>query len=60
MQKRATGLEKIFMKATFDNKKKLLSKILKKDSSIRTQTTQLKVEAQTLTDLSKEDIQIPN
>ena len=60
MQKRATGLEKIFMKATFDKKKKLLSKILKKDSSIRTQTTQLKVEAQTLTDLSKEDIQIPN
>ena len=60
MQKRATGLEKIFMKDTSD--KRLLSKIYqkKKDSFLRTQTTQLKDGAQSLTDLTKEDIQIPN
>ena len=64
MQKRATGLEKIFMKDTSD--KRLLSKIYqkkkkkKKDSFLRTQTTQLKDGAQSLTDLTKEDMQIPN
>ena len=35
MQKTATGLEKIFMKDTSD--KRLLSKIHRQDSSIRTQ-----------------------